>query len=282
VAAGDRQLIPASIVLVAAWLLVTRTKGTLSTAPLAGPLGYANAKASLFLQAAVAALMLVAAARGWVGRILGLVAALAFVAVPLVIHSYMAAGVALTLPALALVVNGRNRGRLTAWVLSVVLCLALLGTVLAGLSFRRMESSGNALNRVYAFLSERRPALWSDALEEMVEHPAFGVGPGRFPEFSAVSRSDPDDAAWAHNGFLQQGAEQGVIGLALVVLLFVWGLLRLGATPGGDRVTALAAVALAALGVHACMDYIFHFAALPIMAAALAGAGVVAPGRPRT
>jgi hypothetical protein len=70
---------------------------------------------------------------------------------------------------------------------------------------------------------------------------------------------------------LQQGAETGVIGLLLLIFIVIWGFSSLGAVKG-DTVTVLGGVALAALGIHACVDYILHFPAVPIAASALVGA----------
>jgi hypothetical protein len=71
---------------------------------------------------------------------------------------------------------------------------------------------------------------------------------------------------------LQQGAETGLAGLLLVVGIFVWGFVSLRTAPTIDAVTVLGAVGLAALGIHASMDYILHFPAVPLTAAALVGA----------
>jgi O-antigen ligase len=277
VGSGDRRLIPAAVVLIALWLLATGWEATLDTSPLSGPFGYANAKASFFLQASLAALMLAASARGWALRITGAVAALALVAVLLVIRSDLVVGLALTLPPMALLIfghGGRARARAAAGALGLLVVLALLGTTLLGASYKAGAESSPVIRQAYSLLSERRPALWSDAVDQLAGHPLSGVGPGRFSEESPVSRSDPDDARWAHNGFLQQGAEQGVPGIALLVLLFVWALARLGAVEGADRMTVLAATAVAALGIHACIDYVLHFGPLPITAAALAGSAL--------
>ena len=83
---------------------------------------------------------------------------------------------------------------------------------------------------------------------------------------------------WAQNDFLQQGAEQGVLGLVALVALFACGFLALWANPGADAFVALAAVALAAVGIQACEDYVLHFPAIALTTAALVGAGIAPHG----
>jgi hypothetical protein len=68
------------------------------------------------------------------------------------------------------------------------------------------------------------------------------------------------------------GAETGVPGLLLLLGLFAWAFAaRWIRQP--NAVTSLAAVALGALGVQACVDCVLHFPAVPIAAAALVGTG---------
>ena len=62
--------------------------------------------------------------------------------------------------------------------------------------------------------------------------------------------------------------------------MFVWGFGRLWSVRAVDAFTALSAASLAALGIHGTIDYVMHFPAVPIMAAALVGAGMMsAPDR---
>jgi O-antigen ligase len=106
--------------------------------------------------------------------------------------------------------------------------------------------------------------------------PVTGVGPGRFKELSPTARRD-QDRQWAHHGFLQQGAETGAIGLALLAGLFLWGFARLALSDGPARAVALVSVAVLGLAAHACIDYVLHFPAVPLSACAL----VAVPSSPR-
>jgi hypothetical protein len=57
----------------------------------------------------------------------------------------------------------------------------------------------------------------------------------------------------------------------------LWGFASLGATAVPDLVSVLGAVALAALGIHASVDYVLHFPAVPVTASALVGAAMFTP-----
>jgi O-antigen ligase len=119
--------------------------------------------------------------------------------------------------------------------------------------------------------------LWSEAIDILAEHPG-GVGVGGFATTAPTAIRD-QDARWAHQEFLQVGVELGWTGLALVVLLFAWGFVRLAMHPRPDAYVALGGAALAALGIHASVDYVWHFPAVPLAAAALVGAAQAAPWR---
>jgi O-antigen ligase len=159
-----------------------------------------------------------------------------------------------------------GRARAAVVVSAGAFIAVLLATIVLGLTY----SGGST--RLSSALTERRLELWHDALVIVGEHPVTGAGLDRFEELSPTARSDRD-ARWAHHEFLQLGAETGVPGLALMVALFAWGFVRLAAgAPSTGR--AIAAGGLAAAGMAASVDYVFHFAAVPIAAAVLLGAGV--------
>jgi O-antigen ligase len=94
-----------------------------------------------------------------------------------------------------------------------------------------------------------------------------------------VVQTDRDEP-WAHNDFLQLGAETGLVGFLLLVGIFLWGFARLSAVESPDTVVVLGAVALAVLGVHACVEYVLQFPAVVLGASALVGTAVGA-GDPR-
>jgi O-antigen ligase len=265
-------LVPLAVVVLAAILLVRSPGDVLSGSPLSGPFGYANATGAFFVQAAFAGAMLASTSRWRTLGVLGLVAGLGFVVVPFAIHSLAAATVVLGLPAVALAARGPTAVRVTI-VVGAVLLVAVLGTTIAlGLTYSG-DGSGSVNRLVDSTLTERRVMLWHDAMVIIGDHPWTGVGPGRFQFVSPTALADPD-AHNAHNEYLQQGAEEGVVGLVLLVLLFLWALGRLAVSHRPGMTTAFAAAAVAALGVHASVDYVLHFPAIPMVAAALAGTGV--------
>jgi hypothetical protein len=129
-------------------------------------------------------------------------------------------------------------------------------------------------------LDQRRVRLWSEAAGLMEAHPWLGVGPGRFDEESPTAGSDPD-ARWAHQEFLHQGAETGMLGFILLLLIFVWALARIWTTSPPSPLAVPVAFAVAALATLASFDYVLHFPVIALSGAALAGVGAPLPSRAR-
>jgi O-antigen ligase/peptidoglycan/xylan/chitin deacetylase (PgdA/CDA1 family) len=263
--AGARRspsLAPATMLCVAALVLVSSPVANLIGGPGEGSFGYANARAAFFLVGATAGLMLFPRVTGrlrWV--LVGVTVALLMVA-PLAgarTATIAAGGVALT----ALVGARRTirRGLLTVW--AAAAALVLVGTL--------WVAAGQSSARVVRALDERRVSLWTEALDLMVAHPVTGVGPGRFAEFSTITPEDAD-AQWAHHDFLQQGAETGVVGLALLGALFAWAYSRLWNAAAPVDQVVLAGGVLGALAIMASTDYVLHFPLIPVSVAGLVGA----------
>jgi O-antigen ligase len=205
---------------------------------------------------------------------LGMAAILALV--PLFSRAHAASFiVVLLLPgAVAVALEGKRLA------IAVKTAAVLVMVVLAATSFIGAVPNSAAATLVGDVIGNRRVVLWHDALELTSQAPLVGVGPGRFAEEADTARND-FDARWAHHGFLQQGAETGLIGLALLVLIFMWGFWRLlGAGPSGMAV--MGAFALGALGLMACSDYVLHFPLITTVTAGLVGSGAAAtsPSRP--
>jgi O-antigen ligase len=263
--------------LVAAAVVGARSKtGVLTSAPLAGPLGYGNANAAFYVQAAIAGLMLASTARPWLLRLIGGVGAGIFVFLPFVAHAVTAAWLVVVLPAIALVASyaGARGVRVSIAIFAVGFGAVLVGTILAGAGYSP-TSAPNLFERAAIQAADRdRVILWHDAFMIMQEHPVGGVGPGRYQVISPIASKDRD-YRWAHNEFLQQGAEGGVLGLVVLALIFLWGFARLWVAKGPGPITALSGAALAALGIHASTDYIIHFPAIPLLAAGLVAIGMI-------
>ena len=262
--AASPAVVP-SLALAAGILLVAADPaGTYSSEAGSGAFGYANAKAAFSLLAAVAGLMIALVSGSTRLRIGALFAAVGFALVPVASDARAAAVVAAGLPVAALVAlrGGPRRVLLTAC--AVVVLASSLGTTALAIA-GDAASLGQTLDR-------RRVRLWEEAADLMEGHPWFGVGPGRFPEESPTGGSD-EDARWAHNDFLHQGAETGIPGFVLLLSLFLWALVRIGTAASPTPTALLAAFAVAALATMASFDHVLNFPLIAAAGAALAGAG---------
>jgi O-antigen ligase len=268
----ERTLGPLLLLAVALGVVVVAPSEVLSSAPLSGPFGYVNAKAAFFLQASVAGVMVGLGSSWPAARVAGAVMAVGFAGIVIVSASIAAAGLLVALPAIALTATAWRGSRAGVAICAALFGIALVGTIVLGAAYE----PGKSISGPHRLSTERRLTLWSEALEITADRPLLGVGPGRFQEVSPTARADRD-ARWAHHAFLQVGVETGVVGLLLLAGVFVWGFARLSVGPP-DTVTALGAAALAALGIHACLDYVLHFAPVSLAGALLVGA---ATSRPR-
>jgi peptidoglycan/xylan/chitin deacetylase (PgdA/CDA1 family) len=233
------------------------------------PLGYPNANAALFLQGAVAALMVAATWRRASVRVGAALTAAALAGLAAV--GSRATAALLVLVAVALVVAHRP------WLVRVAVAsgAALILAAVAGVTTVAASASENErsplVREAVPRLGSRRVALWREAYELAARSPVVGVGPGRFRGESPTARTDRD-ARWAHADFLQAGAETGVPGMVLLVLAFLWGALLLWSASVQDLPVALAGVALASLGIQASGDHLLGSVALPLVTSAMVGA----------
>lgn len=269
--AGRRwAFVVAATVGVGVALAFVLSPGSFSGRPLAAPLHYGNANGALAAVGAAACALLATRLRPAALRWVTFAVAASFVAVAVATRSQagaIAALVVIVVVALALVTR---RTRALALAVPVAVAAVALASIALGAAHRQgAETQPSLVHQAERALSERRVALWHDALVLTADHPVVGVGPGRFAEESPVARSDTD-TAWAHSGWLQQSAEQGLVGLLLLGGLVVWAWLPLLAAARSGSVTAVAgSAALGALLLCAGVDYVLHFAVLPILAAAL-------------
>ncbi|MGV9274771.1 O-antigen ligase family protein [Streptomyces griseosporeus] len=134
---------------------------------------------------------------------------------------------------------------------------------------------------------DERPALWGEAIDQLVGHPVLGTGPDAFPAAANRGATITPARGWshAHNLFLGLGAEQGVLGLTLlaaVVGVGAWEALRNrrlpepSAGPGVARVapgralttrsvSASATAAMAAVLGQGVVDYPLRNPVLQVM-----------------
>ncbi|MGH2722677.1 MAG: polysaccharide deacetylase family protein [Actinomycetota bacterium] len=276
--AVDPRIVLAVVVGVAAALTIPVLARLVARGrPGLAPLGYPNANAAFFLQAAVGAIMLLVMDRRSSFRWAAALSAAGFVAL-VVFGTSRAAAVLLLLPAVAVVVGRRPalvRAVVALAMATFLFALWAVAVVASDLGRGERTAAVEAADRAF---DHRRLALWTEADALMVANPVAGVGPQRFQAMSPTARSDPD-ARWAHNDFLQQGAETGVPGFTLLVLLFLWALARLWDAAERGLPVALAASAVGALGAHATMDHLLSTPLVPIVAAGLVGASLGATER---
>jgi O-antigen ligase len=267
-ASVGRVLVPVAIVAAAAVLIFRSPDEIFTAVPRAGPFGFSSVTGAFYLQATMAGLM-VATGRPVMLRPAGAVAAVWFALVPVATDTRSSA-LLLILPLAAVLLPGPALKRAFVWLCGGVVLAAVITTTALGLAYSDGRLSDPVDRVVDVTLTERRAGLYRDAIHLLVTHPLVGVGPGRFGELSPVARSDPDEP-WAHQEFLQMGAETGVPGLVLLLGLFAWAFVRLAAVRAPDAMVALGAAALGSLAIHACIEYVLQRPAVPLVAAALVG-----------
>jgi O-antigen ligase len=269
----SRTAIPLVLVAAAAVIMAGSPSGALSRSATGGAFDYPNARAAFFALGAASAATIGVLWRPVVVKIaaFGLMGLFGVVPFFTGTHGGMVAVVGITL-VVSLVSNAR-RARIAIAIAAAAFVLTVgMTTFLA----ERYHPGGHGLiDRIvdHTPLREHRVELWHQALVLIERHPVTGVGPRRFAQFSPEARRDVDSRR-ARNEFLQFGAETGAIGMALLVLLFVWGFARLRFSRFPDAAVAVAAVALAGVGMHACVDYVLHFPAIPLALAALVGSSI--------
>jgi O-antigen ligase len=266
-----------AIICTAAALILRSPHDVLSVAPRSGPFGYSSITGAFYLQAAIAGLMLAVTGPRWL-RPAGLVAAGGFALVLLATQTRAAMVLLVLAIPTAMLSLHRARRRMIGGC-AALLALAIGVTTLLGATYAREGDRSGPLDRlVDVTMSERRVAFWHDAVAMIAAEPLFGVGPERFAAMSEEAHRDPDEP-WAHNDFLEQGAETGVPGLVFLAGIFAWGFVALARDGSQSATQVLGAVALAALGIHACIEYVLQRPAVPVVAAALVGAAVGGFGR---
>ena len=274
VSAASRSFMPLLVVAGAGAVAMAFRHDLFSSWALSGPFGYANAKSAFFGLAVIGGLALGLSGKRPLVRVLGWFAAAVFAAVPVASGTI---AVASLLPAaiVGLAIRKAHTVRVFVWGCALVVLGAVVATSLIAAS--RSGRTGNPAERFAAqSLSDRRLILWHEAWVILREKPLTGVGPGRFQHTSPTARSDRD-SRWAHNEFLQTGAETGLFGLVGLLGLFAWGFGRLATAAIPTRVTAMGALALAFIGIQASVDYVLHFPAIPLLGAVLVGA-LIEPG----
>lgn len=269
-------LVPVAVVVAVVAMAVARAD-VLFEGSVHSPLGYSNATAAFFALGVTAALVVACRTVGLPVRFAAVPVAAALATVPLLNGSV--AGlltVVAVVAAIPVAVRGRAAVRLVATAGAAVVVLVAASTAVFGAAH---DPGDPVPGWVESTLTSRRLDLWHDAVALVRDRPLTGVGSGEFVRRSPTSRSDVD-AAHAHHEYLELAAEEGVVAGLLLLAVFVLPLAG-SWRPAADVGTGVVAVALTMVGLHASIDYVLHFPAVALAAAALAGA-VQGPGRPAT
>ncbi|MFF3290477.1 O-antigen ligase family protein [Streptomyces sp. NPDC003023] len=250
-----------------------------ATAGAGAPPGHAGAVAALLVLAAGAACCAAAAARATGARATLRILALGVAGAAPLIASQAAFLACLTVLVSALVVV-RMRRRI-----AVLVATALVTGLAAGTSWAVAEEAlpAGLAASVEAPLTANRVALWRDAVALAEQDPLRGVGPARFALLSPTSVQSPRADGKPHSAPLQQAAEQGVVGVALLAAAFGWILHGLWRSARPTPVVLSAAAALAVLAVLACVGNVLSFAPVTAGAGLLAGLATArVPGEEET
>ncbi|MEV8592379.1 O-antigen ligase family protein [Streptomyces sp. NPDC052012] len=240
---------------------------------IAAPLGHAGATAAVLTLSAGAACCAAWAAPSSALRI-ALHLATAGIAVTAAVLGSAVGCAASALVLLASLATARVRRRGAG-----ILLLALATAAVTGLAWavaRDALPDGLAAS-LEGRLSAHRVGLWRDALGMVHRNAGLGVGPGRFGELSPTSGETLLSDGKPHSAPLQLAAEQGVVGVVLLALVFAWLLCALWRSPRSTQVALAAGAALTAVAAIATVGNALSFTAVSVGAGLLAGTATARP-----
>jgi O-antigen ligase len=223
------------------------------------PTGYANANADLAAVAALAALATIQLL-GTRGLRSAAAALAALLAVSVVATGSVAGTVFFAVAGLLALASTQPLGRTAAVAGGAVVVCLLLGITIA-------VSHGSDMGGLEERAGERAD-LWAAAADQAAASPFRGNGPSSYEQAATVS--DDEDLRWAHHEYLQTAAEEGLIGLLLLLAVVACAYLRLLVAPSHAR-AVIGATVLTVVAAHATVDHVLHHAAVPITLAVLVG-----------
>jgi len=133
-----------------------------------------------------------------------------------------------------------------------------------------LESKGPAKDanqnlRLETLSLNGRPMLWRSALADVGDHPLLGSGSGTFEQYWNQHRPRNYVARDAHSLYLERLAEQGPVGLVLVLALVLYPI-WLAVRARRDPVVLTALGALVAFALHAGFDWDWEMPAVVCLA----------------
>jgi O-antigen ligase len=165
-----------------------------------------------------------------------------------------------------------------------VVCLAIAALVLAAGAVAVYGSPPHMVSRVRHALEAKpsagnvnqntrletlslngRPMLWRSALADVGDHPLLGSGAGTFEQYWNQHRPRNYVARDAHSLYLERLAEQGPVGLVLVLALVLYPI-WLAVRARRDPVVLTALGALVAFALHAGFDWDWEMPAVVCLA----------------
>lgn len=246
-------------------LAVALSPGGLSGTATAPPLHYGNANGALVTLGVSAVLIASLSTRGTSQRLLGVGGAATLVPVAWLTGSQAATAIS---AALVVIGAGLALRPTIGRPLPALAALAVLGSLAATMA---MALTGPEVGRVQEALTYRRVHQWAESVAMVEESPWRGRGVGSFAAEAPSALLDRD-VRWSHSLWLQQAAETGLPGLALLLTAAGVVVLRIQADGWEDGgVPAMGAAVTAGMLLHGSVDYVFHFPVLLGATAVLAG-----------
>ncbi|MFH9086642.1 O-antigen ligase family protein [Streptomyces sp. NPDC017673] len=262
-----------------AGLALAVTLPSLSPGPwYAAPLGHAGATAALLTLATGAACCAAWATAVPVLRLALRALACAVVAAGAVLGS-TAGCVASAVVLLCSLAAGSARSR-GAWLAGTAGAAGLVAATIWAVAGEALP--GHLTGVIEGRFSAHRVRLWRDALELAGRNSGLGIGPGRFGDLSPGAPRTLLSDGRPHSAPLQLAAEQGLVGVFLLVAVFCWVLYALWRTPRPTPVALTAAAALTALAVLSSASNALSFTTVTSGAALLAGWATARPWTGRT
>lgn len=155
-------------------------------------------------------------------------------------------------------VMGRPMPRMWKPALGAVLLVAAIGVAIAQTATgRNLMSAWTGPNP-----SAGRLDIWKRTAQMIADHPLAGVGVGNFqaifePIYNPYLNEDLRRGGHAHNLWLQQAAESGVVVALVYLILWIAVVVFAAQRSGGSWIDQAALLVVVAFGVRSMGDYMF-------------------------